>query len=262
MLAFLMPVIKLEGQDTEETLQNLFERLITSGNDEERTSANDSILTIIRDYVKSDSVFSHDFKVRNLGQIISSDSTLKIVSWNLLLDNYKGKYFTYLIKKSQDKTANTVYELSASYSPDSIRTMSAYKPSDWYGALYYDIKPVNTDKDPYYIVLGLNLSNPEVTRKVIDVVEFGQGNSLVFGRRFFERDGKVKYREVFEYSSEGMMSMRFTSEKTIVFDHLVPFSPEQTGNPRFYGPDYSYDAYQRNGNTWKFSLNVDARNKE
>jgi hypothetical protein len=258
----LLAFTNLQGQNPGDNLKNLFAKLVSSGNDAERTGANDSILVLINSYVRSDSIFNHTFDIRNLGQITSSDSTLKIVSWNLLLDNYQGKYFTFLVKKSPEGSSNTVYELSAPFSADSIQTTATYGPRNWYGALYYDIKPVKTGNSSYYILLGLNLSNPEVTRKVIDVLEFGPGNSLSLGKNCFEKDGKMKYREVFEYSSEGMMSLRFTSEKSIVFDHLVPFSPELTGNPRFYGPDYSYDAYLRNGDTWKFSLNVDARNEE
>jgi hypothetical protein len=254
--------MEVQGQNTDDNIKNLFGRLIGSNSDVERQNANDSILTFIRSYVRSDSIFNHSFDIRNLGQITSSDSTLKIVSWNLLLDDYKGEYFTYLIRKSPEANSNIVYELSASFSADSIKTMTTYEPLNWYGALYYDIKHVKSGNGVYYMVLGLNLSNPEVTRKIIDVLDFGTGKSLIFGRKCFEKDGQIKYREVFEYSSEGMMSLRFTSENSIVFDHLVPFSPELKGNPKFYGPDYSYDAYQRNGNTWKFSLNVDARNEE
>jgi hypothetical protein len=260
-LLLLASANSIQGQDTGDNLKNLFAKLISSGNDAERTGANDSIVTLIGSYVRSDSIFKHSFDIKNLGQITSSDSTLKIVSWNLLLDNYKGKYFTYIIKKSPEGSTNSVYELSAPFSADSIQTTGTYEARNWYGALYYDIKPVKTVNGSYYILLGLNLSNPEVTRKVIDILEFGPGESLNFGKKCFEKEGKEKYREVFEYSSEGMMSLRFTSENSIVFDHLVPFSPELK-DPRFYGPDYSYDAYLRNGDKWKFSLNVDARNEE
>jgi hypothetical protein len=252
----------VQGQNTGESIKNLFGRLISSDNDAERISANDSIITFIRSYVRSDSIFNHSLDIRNLGQITSSDSTLKIVSWNLLLDDYKGKYFTYLIKKSPDEGSNIIFELSSPYSIDSIKTMNTYEPGNWYGALYYDIKPVKSGNSSYYLVLGLNLSNPEVTRKIIDVLDFGTGNSLVLGRKCFEKEDKIKYREVFEFSSEGMMSLRFTSENSIVFDHLVPFSPDLKGDPKFYGPDYSYDAYQLDGSNWRFSLNVDARNEE
>jgi hypothetical protein len=99
-LALLVTTSSVKGQDTEKTLQNLFGKLITGDSDAERAGANDSILLYIRNYVKSDSIFKHNFNIRNMGQITSSDSTLKIVSWNLLLENFKGTYFTYLIKKS------------------------------------------------------------------------------------------------------------------------------------------------------------------
>jgi hypothetical protein len=59
-----------------------------------------------------------------------------------------------------------------------------------------------------------------------------------------------------------MMSLRFTSDKSIVFDHLVPFSPAMKDDRQYYGPDYSYDAYHFENGLWKLMINVDARNKE
>jgi hypothetical protein len=47
-----------------------------------------------------------------------------------------------------------------------------------------------------------------------------------------------------------------------VFDHLVPFNPWQKDDHKYYGPDYSYDAYNFENGRWRLSVNVDVRNKE
>ena len=45
-----------------------------------------------------------------------------------------------------------------------------------------------------------------------------EGNGFASGE-------EIKFRDVFEYASNAMMSLRFRSDSSIVFDHLVPFSP-------------------------------------
>jgi hypothetical protein len=54
---------------------------------------------------------------------------------------------------------------------------------------------------------------------------------------FFREE--IKYRDVFEYASNAMMSLRFRSDNSIVFDHLVPFSTTHKDDRQYYGPDYS-----------------------
>ncbi len=59
-----------------------------------------------------------------------------------------------------------------------------------------------------------------------------------------------------------MISLKFLSDSSIVFDHLVPISPKMKDDRQYYGPDYSYDAFYFKDNIWKLKINVDARNKE
>ncbi len=75
-------------------------------------------------------------------------------------------------------------------------------------------------------------------------------------------ENETKYREVLEYSSSAVISLRFVSDKSIVFDHLVPISPVYKGKKENYGPDYSSDAYNFEKGMWRLKLNIDARNKE
>jgi hypothetical protein len=113
-----------------------------------------------------------------------------------------------------------------------------------------------------WIMLGIDYGNPSVSRKIIEVLSFTNENSILFGRKWFSSGEEIKYRDVFEYASDGIMSLRFRSDSSIVFDHLVPFSSAQNGNRQYYGPDYSYDAYNFENGLWRLIINVDARNKE
>jgi hypothetical protein len=65
---------------------------------------------------------------------------------------------------------------------------------------------------------------------------------------------------VFEFASTAVMSLRFKTDSSIVFDHLAPFSPEYKDNFQFYGPDFSFDSYDLESGVWRFKTNVDIRN--
>ena len=155
-----------------------------------------------------------------------------------------------------------IYRLTEIYHEDPVLTDTMYSQSDWYGALYYDIKPFIIDNNRFWILLGIDYGNPFITRKIIEVLSFASDDKIIFGKKWFSSAGLLKYRDILEYASNGTMSLRFRSDSSIVFDHLVPFSPSQTGDRQYYGTDYSYDAYILENGIWSLTVNVDARNKE
>jgi hypothetical protein len=249
--------------DTSQKLEELFNRLVDNYNDNERIRINDSIRMILDGYVKSDSVFAHRFRnLRYLGQITSPDSLIKIVTWNLVLEKEPGRYYCYLIRKQENGGENKIYSLSATYNDKPVNTDNTYTHSDWYGALYYDLKSYIVDNIRCWVILGIDYGNPNISRKLVDVLNFKPDGSIVFGRKWFADGEEKKYRVVFEYAANAMMSLRFKSENSIIFDHLVPFKPAQKDDHQFYGPDYSVDAYNFDNGIWKLKINVDVRNKE
>jgi hypothetical protein len=247
-----------------QTLGRLFGRLATVNEDSVKLQVNDSIQTIVNRIVESDSIFSFSFKdIRFLGQITSPDSTVKIVSWNLNLKASPGKYFCYIIKRSETNSLNSVYRLTSDYNPADISEDTVYTGENWYGALYYDIRPFTTDGQTYWTALGINYGNPLITKKVIDIITFKHDGAIEFGAPVFSpSDSILVKRKVFRYSADAAMTLRFTDNNSIVFDHLVPFSPALAGKMEYYGPDFSYDAYILEKGKWTFKPDIDARNEE
>ena len=247
-----------------ETLEKLFGRLISEREDSVRLSVNDSIKMIIDEIVEADSIFNFNFNnVRFLGQITSTDSVVKIVSWNLNLRNEQGKYFCYMIKKNEQNNPNSIYNLTANYSLADISKDTIYTSENWYGALYYEIRPFIMNGEKRWITLGINYSNPLITKKIIDVVAFKSDGEIEFGAPVFSlSEEELKSREVFLYSADAAMTLRFADDDTIIFDHLVPFAPEFVGQMEYYGPDFSYDAFIFGEGAWIFKSDIDARNEE
>ena len=249
------------SQEISLTLEKLFNRLVASHEDSEKLRINDSIKFIIDSYAKSDSVFTHKYtNLKYLGQVTSKNSGLKIITWNLLLKDSESRYYCYFINNT-GKT-NHLYRLEAKYNKTPVNSDITYSEKDWYGALYYDLRPFKSDKHPYWVLLGIDYGNPSTTRKIIDILSFSPDGGIVFGKKLFVTEEVTKYREVLEYSSEVVISLKFRSDKSIIFDHLVPASPALKGQKEFYGPDFSFDTYNLEKGVWKFKSDVDARNKK
>lgn len=253
---------QVSSKDVPQVLEELFDRLVGNYNDSARIRINDSIRVILDGYVKSDTVFTHRFtNLRYLGQIMSPDSLLKILTWNLVLENEPGRYYCYFIRKQEPEKGNKIYRLSVNYNENPVRTDTIYTESNWYGALYYDLKPYIIDNKSCWVLLGIDYGNSFISRKIIEVLSFSSEDSIVFGRKWFSSGNGKKFRDIFEYASNATMSLRFRSGNSIVFDHLVPFSSSHKDDHQYYGPDYSFDAYIYENGFWKLTINVDARNQ-
>lgn len=265
ILVLIQIILVTEGKasesDTSVILEKLFSRLTASREDVDRIRINDSIKFIIDWYSESDTAFTHKFtNLRFLGQITSRDSRLKIITWNLILKDSRSRYYCYFINNTGKK--NQVYRLEGKYSEAPVKSDVTYTEKNWYGALYYDLRPYGKGNDNYWVLLGIDFGNPSITRKIIDVVSFTPEGGIILGRKLFGSGNTAKFREVLEYSSEAVVSLKFVSDKSIVFDHLVPLSPALKGSREYYGPDYSYDSYNLEKGIWIFESNVDIRNRK
>ncbi len=245
-------------------LEGMYRRIRENITSAEKLAINDSIRHIIENYAASDTVFSHRFSnLRYLGQITSPDSLIKIITWNLILEDGGNRYFCYFIRKRVKTGKNTIYKLSGIYNEVPARIDTTYSVSNWYGALYYDIRPFETvGGEKCYALLGIDYGNSFITRKLIDVLSFGPGDSLLLGMKCFSDGKQILFRVVFEYTSKAVMSLKFEKNDLIVFDHLSPSSPEFKDNREFYGPDFSFDSYILESGLWKLKPDIDIRNKK
>ena len=141
-------------------LEGMFSRLRENLSSTEKLSVNDSIRSIIECYAASDTVFKHRFSnLRFLGQITSPDSLVKIITWNLILEDGGNRYFCYIMRKSNLRARQNIYKLTGTYNEAPIRSDTIYSDLNWYGALYYDVRPFKTGKDTSYVLLGIDYGN-------------------------------------------------------------------------------------------------------
>jgi hypothetical protein len=255
--------IRANNPGVAEILEKLYDRIIESGDDDEKLRLNDSLLLIIGAYAESDSVFVHNFEnLRYLGQITSPDRKLKIITWNVFLRNSPNRYFCYIIRRDGRKMPNTVFTLSGMNREEPVRDDIIYTSADWYGALYYAIRPFRNNKQNCYLVLGLDYGNMRVSRKIIDVLTFSPDDSLILGLDCFIREESKKLREVLEYSPEGIVSLRLEDSKTVVFDQPVTVKTGHGDGYELSAAGVSFSGYVLQRGNWKFVSDIDVKNRK
>jgi hypothetical protein len=141
-----------------------------------------------------------------------------------------------------------------------VDTNTFYSADNWYGALYYAIQPFRKERHTCYLILGLDYGKSVFSRKIADVLSFNDDGEIIFGLNVFEKNGNTKYREVLEYSPDGLLSLRINSKDLFVFDHITSFSSGHEGSSDSYGSGLFFDGYRYERGLWRFETNIDIRN--
>jgi len=242
----------------QDSLAHLGKKMVNDENDMERKNANYQFIRTLVQALRTDNSFAFPFdSVKTISITTAPDKRFRILTWHVM--NLDGSYRFYGTVQINTGGELKMYPLE-DYSP------LAKNPEDsvadnrkWYGAMYYNIIPVNAAK-PYYILLGWKGNTVKSTKKVIDVISFNNGKPE-FGMPVFDGNGKARKRVIFEYSRQVSMLLRYVpNQNIIVFDHLSPPDPKAKNNPETFGPDMSYDGYKLKNGRWAYIENLDMRN--
>jgi len=205
--------------------------------------------------------FSNELKgLKRISCLFSDDKMVKVCTWNLPLPNASNNFYgAVMVKTDAGIKVSMLHDHSDQIRSPERSSLSAKK---WYGAIYYDIiSTKDSRKRPYYVLLGYKPNNEMTKKKVIETMQVLANGQVRFGHSVFQKDRYVLKRLVFEYTAASNMLLRYDEdEKRIVMDHLAPSSPLYQDNFRFYGPDFSYDAYVYEKGKWVLFKNVDVRN--
>lgn len=266
-LAFILVLFSfsVSGQtltDLENELHSLKASMERAGNDSLRRLTNDTLLLTFTKALQLEGSFNHDFSsVKPIGNIRSSDNKVRIITWNLPLDDGTHEYYGFVQVKGP-KYGTKLHVLKEDSVPMESPEMSVKKASNWYGALYFDIARVKRRRKVFYTLLGWDGNDLLSTKKIIDALTVDNKGNITFGLSRFKVGRKTKRRVIFEYSSEYVMSLRFDDrKKVIVFDHLDVDNNRLKGIPEYYGPDGTYDALILKKGRWYYEPYYDARNQ-
>jgi len=195
----------------------------------------------------------HKFKEVSVSVLPSEDNKFRIFTWQLRVNKERYIYGGIIQMASKQPKVFALTDGS-----DTMRRPQS-KVSDtdeWYGALYYNIKPMSKKKNnTYYTVFGFDAHSLYTRRKVMDVLYFEKGKPK-FGAPVFNinEGGKLPrtdHRFILEYSVAARATLNYNEElEMIVYDHLIPFPSPYTDEGTAMMPDGSYHGFKLKRSKW------------
>lgn len=249
-----------QAEIKEEPLVLLFDSIRTCEKDSLKSELSQKIHNQLGEILQNPESFRYPFdKLVNLGKIYSDDKKVRIYTWSYPYTDRTNGYGGFIQTLIKDKVVTTPLIIAQeAYRPNQQGRINA---SNWYGSLYYNLFLVKNRKEKYYVALGWSGYNAASDFKVIETITLdGKGNASL-GKMVFEKRGKNDSRIVLEYGAEAKITLSYDpSAKRIIFDHLSPIEPGYKDLRVYYGPDFTYDAYNLKKGIWSLEENIDARN--
>jgi hypothetical protein len=203
----------------------------------------------------------------------SADNELRIINWDLTLEDKTHRYFGYIQHLDSKNKQWHLFKLTDA-SEDIKNPENAVLSKDkWFGAYYYKIVIAEHKKKKYYTLLGWDGNDRITQKKLIDVLYFEKNGEPKFGDAIFEVHKTVgandkllvvfQKRVFFEYGKKVSMSVKYDPvSEQIIYDHLSPDEESKKGQYQFYGPDLSLDAYTFKRGKWQLISNSEAGRNE
>jgi len=233
--------------------------------DEKKQAYGDSISKEFSQILHIEGAFYFPFdSLTKVGKIISDDSLVRILTYNIRLKGGKYKYYGFILKRKniQDEEVK-VFELIDKSDSLPIKELEnlTLNSNQWYGASYYQIATYRDRKQTNYVLIGWDGFSAYVNRKVVEILFFNKKGKPTFGKNVFQSDQKTVRRLIFNHSIKATMSCRYDSIlNAVVFDHLVPSSNIYQGMYEFYGPNGTYDGYFLKKSLWIFKEDLEPKN--
>lgn len=252
------PIQRLQAIEAE--ISEYHHKMSTAGDEAVRLLYHDSIRYAFQEALSIPESFDYPFDgLKQMAVLTSDDRLFRVVNWNMPKDNGTHLYGAFFMWKEEKRRETSLHWVELTQVPDdNVGYANKYmSPEQWKGALYYEVITVTHKKDTYYLLLGWDGANAIINRKIIEPVAL-RGDKVRLGAPVFVVDKGSPKRFIMEYSEEVSASLKYRkAENRIVFDHLAPRAQGLEGNPAFYGPDLTFDAFVYDKGKWVFEPNVE-----
>lgn len=221
---------------------------------EARQTASADLEKLLLETLERNGSYDYAFaELKGISVLQPEDKRFKIFTWQLYVDKEHYKYHG-LIQTKEGK----IFPLTDG--SDEMRTVEfmTLRHTDWYGALYYNIKAFKHEGQDAYVLFGFDAYSFYNRRKLLDVLYFDGNGKPRFGKNVLQmKDGRGQIRKVkrfvMEYSSSVNVTLNYSKEQDmIIYDHLIYGSPIANTGPSSV-PDGSYCGLQlKRSGMWTF----------
>lgn len=231
---------------------------------DEVNADNEAIVLSLENFLKQKDAFEFRFELgKNLSDIVSDDKKVRVISWALPHDAGVYRCYGYVLHKNTKTKTTSVFKLKAAEEKTENIERKSVNHTNWQSCVYYNLIQKKSNGKMYYTLIGWTGNDGITTKKIIDVLSFSSKGEPVFGAQIFQMKKQKWSRIIFEYSPQAIMQLNYDEQKKmIVFDHLAPNDPMNTGRFQYYGPDFSVDGLKWKKGMWQLEEDLDAKNKD
>jgi len=213
----------------------------------------DFVPTFIRALQVKNSFYYPFDSVLGISKLYAPDSSFRIFTWYLEIDDYRGWQRGFIQMKTPDGSLKG-FRLHDDSEWSSDVYFKSCRDTNWIGAVYYNIIKTQHQGKNYYTLFGIDREGLRSQKKWIEVLSFDEKNQPVFGGAFsFKEDSvakKTQSRFSIEYKKDARTFVNFEPElKVILFDHLISESDEPAF-PWTLIPDGDYEGFKWQNGQW------------
>jgi hypothetical protein len=243
--------------DFDQELSFYSDALVNCRQDENRQFAHESFYNALKTELEKELSFYKDLSfLKAISMQTPPDSSFRIISWQLFETKGNYRYFAFLQMANGD-----LHEWKDQIEMIEDLNYEVLDPSYWYGGLFYNLEPFESDGLNYYFLYSYSQLDEFTRRKILDVLYF-EGDKPMLGRALFEKENEssrpdITNRLIVDYSADVGVTLNYNPEmNAIIFDHLIPQKGRMPGQGISFYPDGSYEGYIWDDGKWKYKEKI------
>ena len=244
----------------EDSLKTVALKIVQGRNAADRFFADSAFTRIFVRALRTKNSFYYPFdSIINISKLIAPDSSFKIFTWQLLINENTIRQHGAIQMKTADGSFK-IFPLIDKSDVTINQTDTIADNKGWIGAMYYKIIEKEYKGRKFYTLLGFDENNIKSDKKIMDVLEFVNGQP-VFGNKIFVFENSNNYqkemaRYILEYKKEAAARLTFDADlDAIVFDELT--SETNTPNKKWtLVPDGEYNGFLWKNGKWVLTNNL------
>lgn len=222
------------------------------------------------DRLKADSLFTKAFvralkmpysfnyrfdSLETISQLYAPDSSFRIFTWQMVINDNVIRQHGAIQLKTRDGSLKLFPLIDKSDVTTDI-TDTIGNNFGWMGAVYYKIIETKYQGNSFYTLLGYDENNIRSNKKVIEVLNFKEGQPVFGGRYFSVADNNLVLksiaRYVMEFKKQASPRLTYDDElNMIIMEHLISQSNEPNKKWTLVG-DGDYEGFKWINGKWTY----------
>lgn len=247
-------------QKKEDSLKTIGLKIVQGRSAADRFTADSLFTRVLVRALKTPYSFYFPFdSIINVSKLYAPDSSFRIYTWQLVINENTVRQHGAIQMRTKDGS----FKRFALIDKSDVTTNMADTIGNnegWMGAVYYKIIQKQLNGRNIYTLFGFDENNIRSDKKIMDVLEFVNGEPI-FGNKLFVMENGSNYpknasRFIMEFKKEASPRLTFDPDyDAVIFDELF----SETGDIKkkyTLVPDGEYEGFKWTNGKWVHSKNI------